>query len=248
MYLLGGVIVCFVVGQSLFFMTKAWRQGKKIGISSATMKRTVISSALFTVAPAIAILATVLTLANALGLVLPWIRLSVIGNITYEAAAAQSVIAAFGIQSGVNAPVQDKAVFAAAAWAMTVGSIFPLVLMPFLVKRVQKKVGKVSASNAKWADTMAAAAFIGIMAAFIAQAAVGTGTAELRGDGAGFSSVVTLLSAMIFMLGLQALCKRFHWDKLEPFVMPLSMFLAMGVAVVCQQFLPADLVLHEWRT
>ncbi len=247
MYLLGTLIVVFVLGQSLFFMRKAWKQGKKIGISSKTMQSTVLSAALFTVAPSLAILATVISLANALGLVLPWIRLSVIGNISYETTAAMSVIEAFGIRSGINAAVTDELVFTAAAWVMTIGSIMPLILMPFLVKRVQKKIGKVAASNAKWADLMAAAAFIGIIAAFIARSINGAGSKEVQGDGAGFSSVITLVSAVGFMLLLQWLCKRFCIKWLEPFAMPLSMFAAMGVAILCSLVLPEAISLHEWR-
>ena len=47
---------------------------------------------MFTVAPAISILATVIVLANALGIVLPWIRLSVIGNLMYETTAAEAAM------------------------------------------------------------------------------------------------------------------------------------------------------------
>lgn len=246
MYLLGFIIVAFVVAQSLFFMIKAWKQGKTLGIKSATMKNTVIQSALFSVAPAIAILATVITLANALGLVLPWIRLSIVGNITYESAAATSVLEAFGLGS-LNNEVTDPKVFTAAAWVMTIGSVFPLVIIPFVVKKVQKKVGKVASENARLADILAAAAFIGLMAAFIAGAAVGVGDKTVLGDGAGLLSVLTLLTAMVATVLLQLLCKKARLTWLEPFVLPLSMFIAMGGAILFSHILPEQLVLHEWR-
>ena len=247
LYFLGFFMVVFIVVQSLFFLGKAWKRGKEIGLKTETLKRTVLSSVLFTVAPAFAILATVITLANALGLVLPWIRLTVIGNISYETTAAITVLEAFGIRSGVNAPVTDPVVFSTAAWVMTIGSVFPIVIMPFLVKRVQKSVGKVVEKNTKWADAMAAAAFIGIMAAFIARAVNGAGDPEIAGDGAGLFSVTVLVAAMIFMVLFQFLCKRFQLEKLEPFTMPLAMFAAMGVAVVCGRLLPESFLLHEWR-
>lgn len=82
MYILGGAVVAFVLAQSLFFLIRAYRQGKKIGLSTAAMKNTIVSSSLFSIAPSISILATVLTLSGALGLVLPWIRLTVIGAIS----------------------------------------------------------------------------------------------------------------------------------------------------------------------
>ena len=79
MYALGGFIVIFVLAQSLFFLIRAWKQGKKLGLSTAIMRGTVTQSALFSLAPAISIVATILTLSGALGIVLPWIRLTVIG-------------------------------------------------------------------------------------------------------------------------------------------------------------------------
>ena len=92
MYALGGFIVVFVLAQSLFFLIRAWKQGKKLGLSTATMRGTVTQSALFSLAPAISIVATILTLSGALGIVLPWIRLTVIGAISYEVPAAESAM------------------------------------------------------------------------------------------------------------------------------------------------------------
>ena len=42
---LGLFIVVFVIAQSLFFLVKAWKQGKKLGITTDTLKNTVVSSA-----------------------------------------------------------------------------------------------------------------------------------------------------------------------------------------------------------
>ena len=103
MYALGGFIVIFVLAQSLFFLIRAWKQGKKLGLSTATMRGTVTQSALFSLAPAISIVATILTLSGALGIVLPWIRLTVIGAISYEVPAAESAMEALGYTGGLSA-------------------------------------------------------------------------------------------------------------------------------------------------
>lgn len=88
MYILGLAIVAFVIAESLFFLIRAYRRGRQLGMSKEKLRTTITSSAVFTIAPALAIVATVLTLAGALGIVLPWIRLSVIGAIQYEVPAA----------------------------------------------------------------------------------------------------------------------------------------------------------------
>lgn len=247
MYLLGAFVVVFVICQSAFFITKAWRQGKKIGISSKDMRNTVSSSILFTVAPAIAIVATVLTLANSLGIVLPWIRLSIIGNISYEVTAAESALNALGVAGGISQEVTDKTQFAAIMWVTSIGSCFPLILMPLILKKIQKKIGTVAKANAKLADLMAAAAFIGLISAFIARSIIGAGKEDIIGDGAGIVSVATLLFSIITMLILERLAEKFKLKWLEPFTMPLSMILAMGVAMILVQILPADIAILEWR-
>ena len=56
-----------------------------------------LSTIVFTIAPAISILLGVVTLSKFLGIPLPWIRMSVIGVITYELPAATSTAKAFGI-------------------------------------------------------------------------------------------------------------------------------------------------------
>ena len=247
LYVLGFCVVGFIIVQSVFFLVRAWRRGKQLGMTTATLKNTVVSSALFTIAPALAIVATVLTLSKALGLVLPWIRLTVIGAIQYEVPAAEAAINAFGISTGLSQPVTDPEVFAAVAWVMTIGSILPLVIVPFALKKIQKSIGKVSTKDPKGADTMAATAFIGLIAAFIGRAVLGKGQQAVIGDGAGILSVATLLFAILFMLVLQKLCTKFTLKWLEPFAMPVSMFAAMGMAMLLANVLPPDIAFLEWR-
>ena len=256
MYALAALVVVFVTVQSLFFLVKAWKRGKELGIEAAKMKQTVISSALFSVAPAISILATVLALASALGYVLPWIRLSVIGNLAYETVAAEAALEALGT-SMANSDL-NTIEFSTVAWAMTVGSCFPLVLLPFLCKRIHKAMHKVlgggTAENgapkkgkisANVGDVLGAAAFIGIMAAFISRSIMGV---QKDGPSAGFMTIAVLLSAMVFTVALDLLCKQKHLTKLEPFVLPIAMFGAMGIAVLLTQTLPPEWTEFVWRS
>lgn len=247
MYTIGALVVVFVIAQSLFFLVRAWRRAKELGIETSTLKKTVSSGALFTIAPAIAILATVLTLSGALGLVLPWIRLTVIGAISYEVPAAEAAIEAFGSTAGLSQEVTDPTVFSTIAWVMTLGSIMPLVLVPFMLKKIQKGLGKVAAKNGKWADAMSAAAFIGLISAFIGRAVVGKGEAEIIGDGAGVMSLSALLSSMLFMFILQKIADKFQIKWLQPFAMPFSMILAMVVVMALSLVLPESVAALEWR-
>lgn len=248
LYLLASLVILFVVGESLFFLIRAWKQGKKLGIPTKTLKNTVTTSALFSIAPSISIVATVLTLSGALGLVLPWIRLSVIGNITYEVPAAEAALEALGITGGLSGEVTDPTAFATVAWVMTLGSIMPLVIVPFALKKIQKGIGKaVGKQDAKWADAMSAAAFIGLISAFVGRAIVGQGEKAVLGDGAGVLSVAALFSAVGFMFLLSFIQKKIKWKWLESMSMPLAMFLAMGIIILLSNILPTEFSTLEWR-
>lgn len=269
MYAIALFVVAFVISQSVFFLVKSLKKAKELGIPKETLKTTMVSSAVFTVAPAISILATVIVLANALGIVLPWIRLTVIGNLAYETTAAQTALDFWG--ESLKHSVGDHQQFATIAWAMTLGSIAPLILLPFLCKKLQKKIGATvnkSEKSKKFGDAISAAAFIGIVMAFVAREiysytvqktnvldAAGNSVMNEAGQilkvktitgSAGLMSILVLVCAIVFMLILDIVCKKFKLTKLEPFAMPIAMFAAMGMAVLFTYVLPENLVNHTW--
>lgn len=244
MICLGLGVVVFVIVQSLFFIKKAWTRAKELGIEKETLKSTVSSSVVFTIAPALAILATVFVLQKALGYVLPWIRLSVIGNLAYESTAASSVLG-----GDLSNPVTDPTQFAAIAWVMTIGSSLPLFLLPLFCKKIHKKIGgAMNNSNStigKLGDYISAAAFIGIVAAFVSQSIMGMKSDDPKGD-AGFLSIATLIAAIVIYVVLELIAKKFKLAKFEPFIMPIAMFGAMAVAVLLTNILPENLVNWTW--
>lgn len=239
-------VVAFVTAQSLFFIIKSWKHAKELGIPAATLKNTVVSSILFTIAPAVSILATVIVLADSLGIILPWIRLTVIGNLAYETTAAQTALEALG--GSLTGEITDATEFATVSWAMTIGSIAPLILLPFLCKKLQKKIGNAVNKNeatAKLGDAVSAAAFIGIVSAFVARAIAGT-TEDNTGN-AGFMSIAVLIVSILVMVILELICKKAKLEKLRPFTMPISMFVGMGSAMLFEAVLPENIVNFVWR-
>ena len=247
MYALGGFIVIFVLAQSLFFLIRAWKQGKKLGLSTAIMRGTVPQSALFSLAPAISIVATILTLSGALGIVLPWIRLTVIGAISYEVPAAESAMEALGYTGGLSTEITDPLGFSTAAWVMTLGSVMPLVIIPFAMKKIQNSIGKAVSKNTAWADVMSAAAFIGLISAFVGRAIVGQGDKAVLGDGAGIMSITALAVSMLSMLLFMQIEKKKKIAWLQSMAMPLAMFIGMGAVMLLAKVLPTHIAWLEWR-
>ena len=95
MYLLGIVVVIFVLAGSGFFIWKSYQDAKQLNMDKKILRQTIINSAVFTILPSISILIGVVTLSGILGLPLPWIRLTVIGALHYEGAAAQAAFDEF---------------------------------------------------------------------------------------------------------------------------------------------------------
>ena len=218
-------VVFFVVAQALFFLVRAVKRAKELGIANQTIKNTIVSSSLFTIAPAIGIVATVLTLSAGLGYVLPWIRLTVIGNISYEVTAATNAVEAFGLAGGISQPIENKEVFAT----------------------VQSKMNKAVSKNSALSSVLSAAAFIGLISAFVARAIAGKGDAHIIGDGAGILSITALISSVILMLIMQKLAGLEKLKWLESFAMPFAMIGAMAIVMIMAQILPADVAFLEWR-
>ena len=130
---------------------------------------------------------------------------------------------------------------------MTLGSVMPLILVPFLLKFIQKKIGGAVNKNAAWANTMSAAAFIGLISAFIGRAVLGTGEPDQIGDGAGNNE---RCGACCFNGGnvrIYADTKKKKISWLEPLAMPLSMFIALGAVILLHEVLPGGIAVLEWR-
>ncbi len=247
MFAIALLIISFVIAQSLFFLFRAMKRGKELGITKEAMKSTITSSALFSVAPAVGISVTVLALSVALGYVLPWIRLSVIGAITYEVPAAEAAIEAAGMSGGIGSEISDPKVFSAISWVMTLGSIFPLILIPIFIKKIQKSITGAVNKNARWADMMSAAAFIGLIAAFISRGIAGIGDPNVEADGAGILSITAIVSSVVFMLMLSLINKKLKWKWLDALAMPISMVFAIFTVFLVAKFTP-EFALIEWRT
>ena len=250
MYMIVLAVIIFVCAQALFFMKKAWARGKELGISTDKLKNAVTSSAIFSFAPAVGIAITVISLSVALGYVLPWIRLTVIGAIQYETTAAIGALqAATGDNSAnIATAVTSKQIFTEITWVMTLGSMLPLILIPIVLKKIQKGVSNVASKNSKWMDTMTAAAFIGLMAAFIAKGLAGMGskTEPKIGDGAGVLSLAALVFSTGFMIFFTLINKKLKKNWIEALAMPVSMALAMVAVVLINTFAPS-IAQIEWR-
>jgi hypothetical protein len=225
LYIIAVIVIVFVIVQSLFFLVRAYRRAKAIGMDMAQVRKTIFSTSLFTIAPAISILLGVITLSKFLGLPLPWIRLSVIGAITYELPAATTTANALGVS--LSDTILDPKVYSAIAWVMTLGILPSIVLVPVLLKRIQKGILSIKNKDGKWGDLFITAMFLGMISAFL-----GMVFADLRSGIVGWIPLFVLLFSALLMALCGLLMKLFHMKWLQNYALPISMLGAMAFAAI----------------
>ena len=225
LYILAIVVILFVLAQSAFFLVRAYRRGRELGIDTAKLKKTMISTAVFTVAPAVSILIGIVTLSKFLGIPLPWIRMSVIGAITYELPAATSTANALGIS--LSEIITDPKIYSAIAWVMTLGIMPSIILTPILMKKIQGGVVKIKNKDKKWGDLFMSSMFLGMISAFL-----GMVFADVRVGIAGWIPIFVMLFSALTMAICGLLIKKCNMKWLETYAMSISMVAAMVFAVL----------------
>ena len=225
LYIMVGIVLLFIMTQSIFFFIKAWKQAKEINMDIKILKKVIISSAVFTILPAISILIGVISLSKFLGIPLPWLRLSVIGSLTYELTAAST--AAATVFASISETVTDPSVYSMIAWVMTIGSIFPLILIPLFFKKIQKGVANIKTKDNKWGEIFITSLFLGMISAFL-----GVVFAKITTGAKGWIPVFVLLSSAIVMASCGVLIKALKIKWLENFALPFSMIGSMAFAIL----------------
>ena len=165
-FILVGIIVAVVLGQSVFFLVKALRHSKKLGMDQTKIKKTIRTAAVFTIAPAVAIVISVITLSKKLGIALPWLRLSVVGSMSYETIAASNALQAMGQSLGSNIALTAQQ-FVNVLLVMTISILVGIWLVPLIGKKLQNGMASLGKRDAKWADIFQNSLFIGMISAFL---------------------------------------------------------------------------------
>ncbi|MBQ8796802.1 MAG: DUF5058 family protein [Oscillospiraceae bacterium] len=233
LFILAGILVAVVLGQSVYFLIKALRRSKELGMDQKKIKKTILSAALFTIAPAVAIVISVMVLSKSLGLPLPWLRLSVVGSMSYETVAATNALQAMGQSlSSSNITAQQ---YVNVLLVMTISIMTGIWLVPVIGKKLQRGMSGLANRDAKWADIFQNALFIGMIAAFLGF--VFCDFSRLWSPVESYSATsglipvcVMAVSAIVMVIcGLLMRKKGFKW--LGEYALPISLVLGMAAAI-----------------
>lgn len=246
LFIIAGLLVAVVLGQSIYFLVKALRRSKALGMDQKKIRKTIRTAAIFTIAPAVAIVISVMTLSQTLGLPLPWLRLSVVGSMSYEMVAANNALSAMGqvLGSGTGLNAQQ---YVNVLTVMTVSIMLGIWLVPVIGKKLQSGMKSLANRDAKWADTFSNSLFIGMIAAFLGfvfcdvsrlwTAENGVVTVVKEGQTLTYSATSGLIpvcvmgvSALVMVIcGLLMKNPKLKW--LSEYALPISLVLGMAAAI-----------------
>lgn len=227
-FIVVGIVIAAVLGQSIYFLIKALKRAKQLGIAGSTIKKTVSSSAVFTIAPAVAVLLGVVVLSKTLGVPLPWLRLSVVGSLSYELIAANNTTEALGIGSE---QVVDPSHYVTILLVMTLSIALSLVLAPIMTKKVQSGVSKIGMKDKKWGEIFSNAMFLGMISAFLGYVFCDV-TYISQGFAQGFTPVCVMVVSAVVMAILGILSTKFNIRWLTDYALPISLICGMASAIL----------------
>ena len=233
LFILAGLLVAVVLGQSVFFLIKALRRSKELGMDQKKIKKTMITAAVFTVAPAVAIVISVMVLSKSLGLPLPWLRLSVVGSMSYETVAANNALQAMGQSVGSTGLTAQQ--YVNVLLVMTISIMMGIWLVPVLGKKLLKGMSGLANRDAKWADIFQNALFLGMIAAFLGF--VFCDVSRLWNPVEGYSAtsglipVCVMVTSALTMVICGLLMRKPKLKWLSEYALPISLILGMASAI-----------------
>lgn len=231
LYLLVAVVLAFITILCVVFLVKSYRAGIKIGMDKAVLKKTIISSATFTVLPSVSILLGVVALSGTLGVPFSWLRLSVIGSLQYELNVAAIAAESVGLSS-LSLNELSTTSFVTIALVMSVGILGGLFYTLFFLKKYLKKIQsnpkKEKSGKPGFGAHATTAMFVGLCSAYIG-AYIGQ---AIPREGSDIMPLLVAIIAGAVMAVFEYLIQKKGKAALENFSLAASMLIAMVAAVL----------------
>ena len=251
LFVVVGIIIAAVLGQSVYFLVKSVLRAKTIKMDPKIVKKTIFSAAVFTIAPAVAIVITVVSLSQSLGIALPWLRLSVVGSLSYEAIAAANAASGMGTTLSELTGNITASQYLTISIVMTISIMVGIWLVPVIAKKYQQGLVKFESKDKKWSEILQNSLFVGMISAFVGyvfcdlsrlwsvSARFKETTDNMTGEKivteysatSGLVPVLVMLISAILMCGCGILIKKLKWKWVNDYALPVCMVIGMAVAI-----------------
>lgn len=251
LFVLVGIIIAAVLGQSVYFLLKSVRRAKATGMDMTKIKKTIVTAAIFTIAPAVSIVITVISLSQSLGIALPWLRLSVVGSLSYEAIAAANAASGMGTTLAELTGNMTASQYVTIVIVMTVSIMVGIWLVPVICKKYQSGLVSFENKDKKWSDILQNSLFIGMISAFVgfvfcdvnrlwSEAArvveskdnvTGEIVTKMFSPTSGLVPVFVMVVSALSMCICGLLINKLKWKWVNDYALPICMIIGMAVAI-----------------
>lgn len=244
LFVIVGIIIAVVLAQSVYFLVKSIKRSKELKMDPALIKKTIITAAIFTVAPAVSIVITVLTLSQSLGIALPWLRLSVVGSLSYEAIAAANAASGMGKTLAELAGKMTASEFVTISIVMTISIMVGIWLVPLIAKKMQNGLITFEQKDAKWSSILQNSLFIGMISAFVGYVFCDLSRLWSSDNGiftnskgetftstSGLVPVLVMIISALSMVGCGVLVNKLKWKWVNDYALPICMIVGMALAI-----------------
>ena len=198
------------------------------------IRKTMQTAAVFTIAPAVSIVISVITLSKSLGIPLPWLRLSVVGSLSYEAIAASNAVSAMGMELGKISSLTAQQ-FVNITLVMTISIMMGIWLVPVIGKKLLSGMSSLENRDKKWADIFQNAMFLGMISAFVGYVFCDISRLWIPVEGfsrtSGLIPVCVMLVSAVVMIVLGLLMRKPKLKWLGDYALPISLILGMVSAI-----------------
>lgn len=229
LFLITGIVVALVLAQSILSLRRALKRADELKIEKGMIKKIMRTAAIFTIAPAVAIVIGVMTLSKDLGIPLPWLRLSVVGSLSYETIAATNAENAMGLKFGSGAGLTASQ-FVTVVFVMTLSILGGIITVSIIGKRLQKGMKGMEKRDKKWAGIFTNAMFIGMISAFTGYIFCDVSSVA-HGETYGLIPVFVFLFSMGVMILCGLLKKKFNWNWINDYALPITLLAGMALAI-----------------
>jgi hypothetical protein len=212
-YIASAVGIIYIAALTVVILRKSWRRALKLGFTRQQLMKIVKISIPHTLVPAVAVLVGFFTLAPVLGIPLSWLRLSVIGNTTYEIMAANTALTSAGITDAEFATGRE---FILIMYVMALGIMGGLVMAPLLSRRIHRGIFKTRVSDRRWSALSVSTYMMTIAVSFSVPIFFRFSV-----------SLMTLLTGAATALALSALKRKFSIAWLDDMAYTIGVIIAM---------------------
>lgn len=212
-----GIGLLIVTAVALYYLVVCYRHAMARGIKKETMMSVIKSSVSFSIIPSLAIVAGLITLSTVIGIAYSWLRLSVIGSVSYEIMAANMALTALG----VDPATASGEVFGLVMFVMCLGITAGLLFNLFLVEKVHMKSTSLKQKDRRWGSVAGTVFMTSLLVVMVIPMFF-----------SGVVSLLTFVTSMAITLGMVALAKKTGIKWISSFALVFSLVGAMASSLL----------------